>query len=73
MVLYQLSPEARKDLWKLLAAFSATRPVSVIILDGVPQGWAQLLIRDFKNGAYTKRHVAAAHAHGRWLEWRGTA
>ena len=70
MVLYQLSPEGRRKLWKLLAAFSATRPVSVIILDGVPEGWAQLLIRDFKNGGYTKRHIAAAHAHGRWLEWR---
>ncbi len=70
MVLYQFSPEARKDLWRMLAAFSVTRPVSVIILDGVPEGWAQLLIRDFKNGDYTKRHVAAAHAHGRWLEWR---
>ena len=70
MVLYQLSPEARKDLWGMLAAFSAARPVSVIILDGVPEGWAQLLIRDFRNGDYTKRHMAAAHAHGRWLEWR---
>ena len=70
MVLYQFSPEARKDLWRMLAAFSATRPVSVVILDGVPEGWAQLLIRDFKNGRYTKRHMAAAHAHGRWLEWR---
>ena len=70
MVLYQFSPEARKDLWRMLAEFSETRPVSVIILDGVPEGWAQLLIRDFKNGNYTKRHVADAHAHGRWLEWR---
>ncbi len=70
MVLYQLSPEARKDLWGMLAAFSATRPVSVVIMDGVPEGWAQLLIRDFRNGDYTKRHVAAVHAHGRWLEWR---
>ncbi len=70
MVLYQFSPEARKDLWRMLAEFSQTRPVSVIILDGVPEGWAQLLIRDFKNGGYTKRHVADAHAHGRWLEWR---
>ncbi len=70
MVLYQLSPEDRKKLWKLLAAFSATRPVFAVIMDGVPEGWAQLLIRDFKNGGSTKRHMAAAHAHGLWLEWR---
>ena len=70
MVLYQLSPAARKDLWTLLAEFSKKRPISVIILDGVPEGWAQLLIRDFRDGGYTKRHVAEAHAHGRWLEWR---
>ena len=62
MVLYQFSPEARKNLWRMLAAFSATRPVSTVILDGVPEGWAQLLIRDFKNGGSTKRHLAAAHA-----------
>ena len=70
MVLYQFSPEARKDLWRMLAEFSQTRPVSVIILDGVPEGWARLFIRDFTNGDSTKRHVADAHAHGRWLEWR---
>ena len=70
MVLYQFSPEARKNLWRMLAAFSATRHVSVIIMDGVPEGWAQFLIRDFRNGSSTKRNVAAVHAHGRWLEWR---
>lgn len=70
MVLYQFSPEARKQLWRMLAAFSATQPVSVVIMDGVPEGWAQILIRDFRNGGYTKRNVAAVHAHGRWLEWR---
>ena len=70
MVLYQLSPRERKKLWTLLAAFSATRPVSIVIMDGVPEGWAQILIRDFRNGSYTKRHMAAVHAHGRWLEWR---
>ena len=73
MVLYQFSPKARKNLWRMLAAFSATRPVSTVILDGVPEGWAQLLIRDFKNGGSTRRHLAAAHAHGRWLEWREAA
>ena len=70
MVLYQFSSEARKALWALLAEFSKTRPVSVVIQDGVPEGWAQLLIRDFKDGKYTKRRMAEAHAHGRWLEWR---
>ena len=35
----------------------------------VPEGWSQLLIRDFNAGSYTKRTLADAHAHGRWLEW----
>lgn len=69
MVLYQFSPEARQALWTLLTEFSASRPVSVIIMDGVREGWSQLLIRDFKKGVHTKRQVAQAHAHGRWLEW----
>ena len=70
MVLYQFSSEARKALWTLLTEFSASRPVSVIIMDGLPEGWSQLLIRDFNKGSYSKRHVANAHSHGRWLEWR---
>lgn len=69
MVLYQLTPKARRALWELLTDFSHSRPVSVIVMDGVPQGWSQLLIRDFKSGSYTKRTMADAHAHGRWLEW----
>ncbi len=69
MVLYQLTPKARRTLWELLTEFSHSRPVSVIVMDGVPEGWSQLLIRDFKSGSYTKRTLADAHAHGRWLEW----
>ena len=73
MVLYQLSPKQRRELWELLAEFSRSRPVSVVIMDGVPEGWSQLSIRDFgrdfTNGSSTKRVMAYAHAHGRWLEW----
>ena len=70
MVLNQFTPEARKALWTLLAEFSASRPVSVIIMGSIPEGWSQLFIRDFNKGSSTKRHVANAHSHGRWLEWR---
>lgn len=69
MVLYQLTPRARRVLWDLLTDFSHSRPVSVIVMDGVTEGWSQLLIRDFKSGSHTKRTMADAHAHGRWLKW----
>ena len=64
MVLYHFSSEERKALWTLLTEFSASRPVSVIIMDGGPEGWSQLLICDFNKGSYNKRHVANAHPTG---------
>jgi hypothetical protein len=72
MVLNQLSPDSREALWKFIAEFSKSRPVSFITMDGTREGWSRLQIRDFANGRCTQRHMANAHAHGRWLEWLDT-
>jgi hypothetical protein len=69
MVLNQLPREARAALWERVAEVSRARRVWFLSMEGTAEGWTHLRILDFAEGRRTERHVADAHAHGRWLEW----
>jgi hypothetical protein len=69
MVLNQVPAAARAALWERIAAASRARPIRFLSMEGTAEGWTHLRILEFENGRRIERHVADAHAHGRWLEW----
>jgi hypothetical protein len=73
MVLNQLPRDSRAELWERIADLSRSRPVWFISMEGTAEGWTHLRILDFAEGRRADRHLADAHAHGRWLEWLGGA
>jgi hypothetical protein len=70
-VLNQLPRDSRRFLWEQLAEASRLRPLHLVTLEGVPEGWARLQILAFVDGERRIRHLADAHAHGRWIRWLG--
>jgi hypothetical protein len=69
MVLNQIPAEARGALWERIADASRSRPVWFVSMEGTAEGWTHLRILAFAGGRRSVRHVADAHAHGRWIEW----
>ena len=73
MVLNQFSADGRQALLDLLSACSQARPVALLTMEGVREGWGRLYLTDFVDGRISRRHLADCHAHGRWLEWQASA
>ena len=73
MVLNQFSADGRQALHDLLSACSRARPVALLTMGGVREGWGRLHLTDFADGRISRRHLADCHAHGRWLEWQAAA
>jgi hypothetical protein len=69
-VLYQVSPEGRRELLAGIARASRELPVDFISMESTGEGDSRLHRFCFEGGERTTRVVLArADSHGRWIHW----
>jgi hypothetical protein len=69
-VLHQLSPEARRRFYGVLAAESRRRPVYVVSMGGYMQA-SKVELTTWRGGEHRRETLAECMAHGQWLRWIG--
>jgi hypothetical protein len=67
-VLHQLSPEARRRFYTVLAEASHKRPVYVVSMAGLMQA-TKIELTAWHNGDYQRETLAECMAHGQWLRY----
>jgi hypothetical protein len=71
-VLHQLSPEARRRFYSVLAEASRARPVYVLSMGGYMQA-SKVELTTWRDGEHTRETLAECMAHGQWLRWLAEA
>ena len=67
-VLHQLSPEARRQFYKVLADASHKRPIYVVSMAGLMQA-TKIELTAWRNGDYKRETLAECMAHGQWMRY----
>ncbi len=68
-VLYQFSRDALVTLYKAMQAYSESRPVYFISMEGTGNAHSELKLTIYENGDRRTVDLANCHPHGYWLEW----
>jgi hypothetical protein len=71
-VLHQLSPEARRRFYSVLADASHKRTVYVVSMAGLMQA-TKIELTTWRDGDYKRETLAECMAHGQWLRYGHTA
>jgi hypothetical protein len=68
-VLYQFQRDALITLFKTMQAYSKSRPVYFISMEGTGNAHSELKLTVYDSGDRTVIDLANCHPHGYWLEW----
>lgn len=67
-VLHQLTPEARRHFYAVLAEASHKRPVYVVSMAGLMQA-TKIELTTWRDGHYKRETLAECMAHGQWMRY----